>query len=219
MWIAAVLLGFILPVIFVVWREMRRGRAQEAKLGIATPKKKEPFSVKAFVRATVVMFFITVPVLYISDASYSFYKPGEAALKVAFKHIGRRIADCSEADLIRTEGERYRKLLKDTRQVQMNIAKLANCPRERYPVVVEIDLDGRNILKKAYSPTGFKKDMASYVYEEFLIEPGTHTLSARLYDRGLDGGPNYTLEEKVDIKPAEIKLIRVDDKLNKMLLE
>lgn len=219
MWIAAVLLGFILPVIFVVWREMRRGKAQEAKLGIVTPKKKEPFALKAFLRAAAIMFFMIAPVLYISSASYSFYSPKQAALKVAFKHIGRRIADCSEADLIKTEGERYRKLLKDTRQVQMNIAKLANCPRERHPVVVEIEMDGRSILKKAYSPTGFKKDMASYIYEEFLIEPGKHTLSARLYDKGLDAGPAYTLEDKMDIKPAEIKLIRVDDKLNKMLLE
>ncbi len=219
MWIAAVLIGFILPVIFVVWREMRRGKAQEAKLGIAAPKKKEPFSFNAFARAGAIMFFIIVPALYISDISYSFYSPESAALKVAFKHTGKRIAECSEADLIKKEGERYRKLLKDTRQVQMNISKLAGCPRERYPVVVEIELDGKNILKKAYAPTGFKSDMSSYIYEEFMIEPGMHKLSARLYDKGPSAPPGFSLEETVEVKPSEIKLIRVDDKLNKMLLE
>lgn len=216
--ILAVLIAFVVPVLFVLRREWKLKKAEDAKQGAAA-KKKEPVSPQALFKTTVAVLFILLPAIYFSDTSYSFYSPQNSAVKVAFKHTGKRIADCGEADLFRSEGERYRKELKDTRQVKMNIEKLANCPRERHPVVLELYMDGKEMLKKAYPPTGIKSDMASYIYDEFVIEPGVHKFEARLYDKGAKDAPDYTIEQVVTVAPKEVKVIRVDDKLNKFVIE
>ncbi|MBI5643342.1 MAG: hypothetical protein HY954_07690 [Deltaproteobacteria bacterium] len=216
MWIAGVLLAFILPVIYIVVKEWRSKK--ESEKGDAPKKKKEPISYPALGRLTVLLFILLAPALYFSDVAYTFYKPEDAGFKIAFKHTGRRVTDCEEADIIKKAGERYRKELKDSRQVKMNIGGLAHCPRERFPVVVEFYMDDKKMLDKAYAPTGFKKDMASYIYEEFIIEPGLHKFSAKLYRSGPNTPADYTFEDTVELKSKEIKVIRFDEKSGMLLM-
>ncbi|MDP2689944.1 MAG: hypothetical protein Q8P48_07505 [Deltaproteobacteria bacterium] len=64
MWIVAVLLGFIIPVIYVVYRETRGSKAKDNEPALR--KKKEPFSIKAFARVTPVLLFLAVPVYFLS---------------------------------------------------------------------------------------------------------------------------------------------------------
>lgn len=217
--ILAVLIAFIVPVLFVLRREWKLKKEEDAKHGGAVNRKKEPVAPKAVIKVTLALVFITLPVLYLSDLSYSFYSPRDSAVKVAFKHTGKRKADCGEADLFRKEGERYRKELRDSKQVRMSMEKLANCPRQRHPVVLELYMDGVALLDKPYPPTGLKKDMASYIYEEFVIQPGEHRFQARLYTNGAKDAPDHEIDETVKIGPAEVKVIRVDDKLDRFVIE
>jgi hypothetical protein len=84
---------------------------------------------------------------------------------------------------------------------------------------VELAVDGRVILDKAYSPTGIKKDMASYIYDEFTVEPGVHTVSVKMYDREKTGPPEFTMTSTVEFKPQEIKVVWFDDRANTLVLE
>lgn len=218
MWIAGVLLAFILPVIYIAIKEWRSKKASEKDGG--PPKKKEPMNWSALARVSVILFVLILPSVWLSDISYSFYRKEDAALKVAFKLSGERVAaDCEEADFIKKEGERYRKELKDKRQVKMSMSKLGRCPRERHPVVVELYMDGEKRLDKAYSPTGLKKDMASYVFEEFLIEPGMHRVEARLYRSGPGKPADFSLDDTVELKPGEIRVVRFDEKAGALMIE
>jgi hypothetical protein len=186
--------------------------------GAKRPKK--PFDIVSFIRVTVVLIvFIGLPVLVLSNISYSFYSPRESAIKVAFQHTGKRIVDCDEKDLIKEEGQRYRELLKTEKRISMNMGKLAGCPRERFPVVVALSIDGKTILDKAYKPKGIKKDMASYIYDDFIINPGVHRITVAMYDSGNKNKPDSTMDETVDIKPGEIKVFRFDNASNKLVVE
>lgn len=215
------LLAFVLPVLYVLYREWKLNKKAEAvRDGVtAAPKKKEPFNPVAVAKVALVLLLVGVPSFFLSDASFSFFSPDVSALKVGFKHTGKRIFNCDEANLIKQEGERYRAMLKESKHVQMSNQKLAGCPRERYPVAVEVYMDGKKLLDKNYPPTGLKKDMASYVYEEFIIEPGTHKFLVKLYDTGKKDSPDFVFEDTADIKPRDIKLITFDDKANKLILE
>src|SRR3972149_1188445 len=122
--ILVTLFAFLIPVAIFLWREWKKNKEREAREGIVA-RKKERVPPAAVARAGVVFALLSIPVYLFSDISYSHFRPEDAMLKVAFKHTGQRVADCDEADLVRSEGERYRKELKDTRQVQMNIEKLA----------------------------------------------------------------------------------------------
>lgn len=217
MWVAGVLLAFILPVIYIAIKEWRSRKASEKDGG--PPRKKEPLNWSALARVSVILFVLILPSVWLSDISYSFYRKEDAALKVAFKLSGSRVADCEEADLIKKEGERYRRELKDTRQVKMSMSKLGRCPRERNPVTVELYMDGKKLLDKSYAPTGLKKDMASYVFEEFLIEPGMHRVEAKLYRSGAGKPADFSLDGTVESKPGEIRVVRFDEKEGALLIE
>ncbi len=132
---------------------------------------------------------------------------------------GSTHTECNDSDIFRKEGERYRQMLKDKKQVKMNIGKLSGCPRERHPVVVEVAIDGRKILDKSYAPTGLRKDMSSYIYEEFIIEPGKHSFTAKLYLSGPGAEPDYTLSGEAEVKPGNIALIRFDEQTERLVLE
>lgn len=211
-------LAFLLPVAIYLFREWKKNRDKEAKEGFV-PKKKEPMSFAGLVKVTVLLIVVAIPVYFLSDLSYSYYPTDAGVLKIAFKHTGTRVSDCEEADLIKKEGERYRQQLKDTKQVKMNIEKLAKCPRERHPVMVELFIDGKLVLDKSYSPTGLKKDMASYIYDEFPISTGEHTFRMLLYDTGKKDSPSYTLDRSTVVKPREVKVIWLSDKAGALTMD
>lgn len=209
--------AFLLPVAIYLFREWKKGKEKEAKEGFV-PKKKEPLSIAGAIKVAVLFIMVAVPVYFLSDLSYSYYPTSDGVLKIAFKHSGARVSDCEEADLIRKEGDRYRQQLKDTKQVKMNIEKLAKCPRERHPVVVELFIDGQLALDKSYAPTGLKSDMASYIYDEFPLTAGEHSIRMNLYDTGSKGAPAYTFEGATLVKPREVKVIWFSDKANSLVL-
>lgn len=210
-------IAFLLPVGIYLFREWRKGKEKEAREGFA-PKKKEPLSIAGMVKVAVLFIAVAAPVYFLSDLSYSYYPTDDGVLKIAFKHTGARVSDCEEADLIKKEGERYRQQLKDTKQVKMNIEKLAKCPRERHPVVVELFIDGKLALDKSYAPTGLKNDMASYIYDEFPVTAGEHSFRMNLYDTGSKGAAAYTLDSTALVKPREVKVIWFSDKANSLVL-
>ncbi len=195
------------------------GNAHTNKKSVEAGGEK-PFDMVSLIKVIVVLLVMfALPVFYLSNSSYSFYSPNDASIKVAFQHTGKRIANCDEADVIKKEGERYREILKTEKRIKMNMGRLSGCPRERFPVIVELSVDGNIMLDRAYKPAGIKKDMASYAYDEFIVKPGAHRISAGLYDSGAKDKPDFTIEETVDIKPRQILLLRFDNATNKLVLE
>lgn len=216
--ILVTLFAFLVPVAIVLLREWRKSKQREAAEGVEA-REKGPFPWSGAARAALALLFIAVPVYIFSEQPYSHYAPEEAMLKVAFKHSGERVADCDEAGLVRSEGDRYRKELKDRRQVQMDIAALARCPRQRHPVLLEIYIDGARALDRAYAPTGLKKDMASYIYEEFALSPGSHTIAAHLYNSGGKGASAYSIETSASVEPGGVLVLWFNEKEDSLMLD
>lgn len=206
-------------IILLLISRSKRTAPSTGEMAKAASKGAGPVDIGAALKVAIIIGFLTIPVVYHSDSSYSFYTASDASIKVAFKHSGKRIGNCDEAETIRKEGERYRELLKESKHGKVGIEKFAGCPRERFPVVVEIAIDGKKVLDKAYEPTGIEKDMASYISEEFVIRPGVHKVYAALTDSGGKDNPDYKLEETVELKSSEIKLIMFDDRYRKLVIE
>lgn len=214
----AVIFAIFIPIAFLVWKEWGRKKTAADKT-VAAVKTAEPFDVAKFIRVVIVLVAILLPAVYLSDASFSFYKPETALLKIAFKHSGKRIVDCDETALIKQAGQMYRKSLKDVGRVSMDNAMMNGCPRERYPVSVNVMLDGAQLLRKDFSPTGIKNDMASYVYDEFTVKPGERRVTVSLWDTGRKETPDYSLDETVSFADRQTLLIRVDDVAGKLVIE
>jgi len=82
-----------------------------------------------------------------------------------------------------------------------------DCPRERSPVTVEIDLDGSPAYRHVAAPSGLSRDGASTVYHRISVPSGEHRLAIRLNDDARAAGFNYRREETVTIMPGRVLVI------------
>ncbi len=53
---------------------------------------------------------------------------------------------------------------------------------ERSPIEVTFLINGKEVLRKRYDPRGLRKDSSIYVYEEFLVDPGTYSFELKVVE-------------------------------------
>jgi hypothetical protein len=119
----------------------------------------------------------------------------QALIKLSFSHEGKLVAECRP----RTAAE--------LAKLAPNMRAPMDCPRERSPVTVEIDLDGTPAYRHVATPSGLSKDGASTVYHRFPVHAGEHRLAIRLNDDARATGFNYRREETVTLKPGKVLVI------------
>ena len=140
-------------------------------------------------------------IAYLSVAPvYHPIAPGEAEVRFAVGHQGQRKEACRE----RTD-EELAKLAPNMRVRQV-------CPRERSPIDVELEMDGRLLYAETVPPTGLSRDGMAYVYRRFGVPAGTHHLTARLRDSVQLQDFNYVHPSEVELGPGDILVIEFNAK-------
>jgi len=127
-----------------------------------------------------VWYFSSAP-QYINLAS------GKAVIKLSFAHAAQHVSACrtrSPAEL--------QKLAPNMRQAR-------ECPRERLPVYVELDIDGRRALSESLPPTGLSGDGASKIYRRLTVSAGTHTINVRLRESARSEGFDFAVMRVVNL--------------------
>lgn len=130
--------------------------------------------------------------------AYQVLASERAVVKLSFSHHGKPVSECrptSAAELAK---------------LPPNMRAPVQCPRERSPVTVEIDVDGQTVYRHAARPSGLSKDGASAVYQRLELAAGTHQLAVRLNDDARQPGYTHVREETVVLKPAQILVIDFD---------
>lgn len=87
-----------------------------------------------------------------------------------------------------------------------NMRAAEDCPRERSPVLVELEVDGRLVLRRDVPPAGLQHDGNAALYERLPLPAGRHRIVARLRDRP-EGAFNYQREQTVELAPGHVLLI------------
>jgi hypothetical protein len=118
----------------------------------------------------------------------------QALLRLSFSHAAQRLQECRQRS-----AEELAKLPPNMRAAQ-------DCPRERSPVTVELELDGKLLFRVVASPTGLSKDGASTVYRRLPVAAGRHRLVARLSDTAT-GSFNHFGEVTVDLGPGDALVV------------
>jgi hypothetical protein len=138
--------------------------------------------------AAFIGFFSTSP-------AYTHLPPDETLIKLSFRHAGQLIGECRE----RTP-EELAKLPSYQRKGTMI------CPRERSDVVVNLEMDGKQLHHEILRPTGWAHSSNSNIYRRIPVKAGSHTLKASLRDHAGDDY-NYVHEEIVNLAPGRIMVI------------
>ena len=122
---------------------------------------------------------------------YASLGPNEALLKLSFIHAGQPLQACRHYT-----PEELAKTAVTRRQA-------TDCARGRWPVTVELDLDGQPLYRGTHEPAGLWNDGPSSVYARFEVPAGRHRIDARLRDDGSKQGFDYSGSETVDFAPGQ----------------
>lgn len=129
-----------------------------------------------------------------TEPRFSALGENEALLRLSFTHAAQRKQACRERS-----AEELAKLAPNMRAAQ-------DCPRERASVLVELEVDGKLVLKRELVPSGLQHDGNATVYHRLPLPAGRHRIVARLRDRA-EGAFGYVREETVDLAPGRALLI------------
>lgn len=123
----------------------------------------------------------------------------EAVLTIAFAHAGQLREPCRRLSQ------------EELNQLAPNMRKLEDCPRERSPVTIEAELDGKLVYRDTLTPPGLFEDGGVDVYYSARIPAGDHRLQLRMNDSVRIEGFNHQLNQQVHISPARILLVGFDN--------
>ena len=129
---------------------------------------------------------------------YQHMASDRALIKLSFTHQAQLLGKCE----VQT--------LDELAKLPPNMRAPTRCPRERAPVSVEIDIDGKLAHRQTAQPSGLSRDGAAAVYQRMEVSAGTHRVAVRLKDDANTPGFDYTLDEVVTLKPAEILVVDFD---------
>jgi len=128
--------------------------------------------------------------------------PGAAMIRVAFKHV----AAFEHEGLARSK-EEIEKLPRHMRPQSPERARTGR----RVDTLLRVELDGRVLLARPYSPGGLRHDGPTFAYEELAVRPGPHRLRVTLADELPEqpGTPprRWQLDEPVVVGPGQSLLI------------
>ena len=118
----------------------------------------------------------------------------EALVRLSFIHAAERKEPCRSRSP------------EELAKLPPNMRAPLDCPRERAPLLVELEVDGEVVLRREVAPSGLQRDGNATVYHRLPLPAGKHRLVARLRDR--PGGEfNYVKDETVELAPGSALLI------------
>ncbi|MGB7540872.1 MAG: hypothetical protein WBM28_02510 [Burkholderiales bacterium] len=138
--------------------------------------------------AAIIGYFSTSP-------RYRHLQPGEGLLRLSFSHPGKIRADCRQ----RTPEE--------LAKLPANMRTPLDCPRERSPVIVRVELDGAELVHEAFAPSGLSRDGASTGYRRLPIAAGRHQVRVQFNDDVRVKGFDFEAEKVIDVAAGQVVLI------------
>lgn len=145
--------------------------------------------------------FIVIGALFAGVAAMSnrpIYRqtpPGTGIIVLSFVHSADRQAECR-----RLTPAEIAKLAPNMRRTQ-------DCPRQRRPLYVELDVGGRTIYQAGLPATGIASDGPSRVYKRFVMPAGRYDVVVRMRDTARTDGFDHERREDVTLAADQMLVI------------
>lgn len=149
-------------------------------------------------QATLYAVFAGVVALFSSWPTFRTLQPQEALITISVAHHGQRLQPCRE------------QTPEELAQLPPTMRVPARCPRERAPLLLEVDIDGETVLQQRAQASGLSRDGAARLYRRMPVPAGTHRIAVRLRDSNRSQGFDHVREEVVELEPLEILVLDFD---------
>jgi hypothetical protein len=138
---------------------------------------------------------------------YRHLAPDQALIKLSFSHTGKPVSECKA------------QTPEELAKLPPNMRAPMRCPRERSPILVELDVDCDAALRHSAKPSGLSSDGASSVYHRIQVGAGVHRVAVRMKDDVRSVGFNHQREATVTLKAAQILVIDFDTSTQTITLQ
>ena len=128
---------------------------------------------------------------FAASPAYTYRPVDRAEIKLSFSHGGQRKGGCRQL----TPAE--------IAKLPPNMRSDRSCPRQRVPVVVEMDVAEMVSYRATLQPGGLSGDGPSRAYRRFDLPPGRHRVALRLRDSERAAGFDYERTITVDLQPRQ----------------
>lgn len=88
-------------------------------------------------------------------------------------------------------------------ELKPNMRRQVGCPRERWPLYVELERNGEILYRGTHQPSGLWDDGAATVFESFPVPAGPQQIVVRMRDSGRKQGFDEMQSGTVDLKPEQ----------------
>ena len=122
---------------------------------------------------------------------YTHWNPEQALLKLSFSHAAQPIRECR------------RLTPEEIAALPPNMRRPVDCPRERLPLLIELEMDGQVLYRGVHEPTGLWSDGPATVYQKFAVPAGPHALVARLRDSNRAEGFDYEQSSEIVLQAQQ----------------
>lgn len=144
--------------------------------------------------------FVVLALVFMSVAalsnrpSYRSLPEGAGVLMLSFSHGADRKAACRKAT-----PEELAKLPPNMRRPEI-------CPRDRPPIRVEFDIDGKRMFEADVPPSGIAGDGPSRVHRRFVLPAGSYDVAVRMRERPGDDF-DWQAERSIRVDPGANRVI------------
>lgn len=129
---------------------------------------------------------------------YRQLEPDQALVKLSIVHDGQRLVACRSLSA------------QELAALPPNMRTPTLCPRERAPLLVEVDVDGRLAHRQLARPSGLSRDGSASLYHRQPVLAGSHFLSVRLRDSARIAGFDFQRQARVELQPGQVLVIDFD---------
>lgn len=133
---------------------------------------------------------------FASAPAYRHFSADHALIKLTFTHGGKYKGGCR------------RRTAEELQELAPNMRRPFDCPRDRVPVVIEVDIDGEPVYRASLEPSGLHGDGPSIMYRGFAVAAGRHKMALRLRDTDRPSGFDYEREGTFTLKPAQLFVVQ-----------
>ncbi len=131
----------------------------------------------------------------------------QAVIKISVARLGEPVGECR-----RLSEEELAKL-------PPNMRDPIQCPRERSPLSMSVDLDGTNTLERTVQPGGLSRDGAAAIYERLVVPAGEHDIHVRFNSDIRPGAPVHELRSTVNLAPGQVLVVDFDPEKGGVVLQ
>ena len=117
--------------------------------------------------------------------------PDTAVITLSFSHAGARREPCVQLTA------------EEMARLPINMRMQTHCRRDRWPVAIELWIDGQRLYSGLERPAGLHQDGPSAIYRRFPVSAGMHSVDVRMRDSGRTEGYDARSVRDVRLVPGQ----------------